>query len=387
MHVGVIGGGPAGLLFARKIKQAYPAWRVEVFEQNARDATYGFGVGLLGQSLKFIERSDPELLAAIHEVAHSASAMGFVHRGETVVVEAGLDGESVAIERIALLNILQSLCEAVGVDLRFQSRVDDIDRLREEVDVLVAADGVNSRVRERYAYAFGASVEPQRNVFAWYATEHLFDPALMIFEQAEEGLVIAHAYQYRPDRSGMAIECDPDTWARGGFGDMTPEAMDARFAEIFAPYLGGKPLLSGTVRVFYPAIVKNAQWSHKNVVLIGDAVRTVHPSIGSGTRVGMRDADALALAFVQHGEDLDAVFSAYRSSRQFGSDLFQRAAIQSIKWYETLEDRLHFDPVTMAFSYMLRTGRVDYARLRETDPDFVRRYEAAPLPALERGAS
>ena len=129
-----------------------------------------------------------------------------------------------------------------------------------------------------------------------------------------------------------------------------------------------------------PVIVRNERWSADNVVLIGDAAHTVHPSIGSGTRVGMRDASVLAEGFGEHGADLESAFAYYRTNRQFGADLFQRAAIQSIRWYETLEHRLHFDPVTMAFSYMLRTGRVDYARLRRSDPEFVRRYEAAPLP-------
>lgn len=380
MDIAVVGGGPAGLFFARRVKLMHPDWRVRVFEQNARDATYGFGVGFLGRSLEFIGRTDPSVLEDIAGVAHAGSAMGFVHKGETVLVNAGSGSESVTIGRITLLNLLQRRCEEVGVELRFESRVGDVESLRQSVDVLVGADGVNSTVRTRYREKFESTVEPQRNRFAWYGTEHPFDPALMIFEQTDFGLVIAHTHQYRADRSGVAIECDPETWERGGFDAMTPEEMDARFEEIFASYLGGKPLLSQAVRVFYPAIVRNGHWSVDNVVLIGDAAHTVHPSIGSGTRVGMRDASVLAEGFQQHGADIGSAFAYYRSNRQFGADLFQRAAIQSIRWYETLGDRLHFDPVTMAFSYMLRTGRVDYARLRRADPEFVRRYEATPLP-------
>ncbi len=381
MKIAVVGGGPAGLFFARSVKRIHPGWRVQLFEQNPRDATYGFGVGLLGRSLEFIGRTDPPVLEDIVAAAHASSAMGFVHNGETVVVNTGAQGESVAIARIALLRILQRRCEEVGVELHFETAVDDIEARRREVDVLVGADGVNSRVRAQYADRFGSTTEPQRNVFAWYGTEHPFDPALMIFEQTDIGLVIAHTHQYGPERSGFAIECDPETWMRGGFDAMTPEEMDARFEAIFAPYLNGKPLLAQAVRVFRPAIVRNRHWSAGNVVLIGDAAHTVHPSIGSGTRVGMRDAAVLAEAFGEHGADLDSAFAYYRTHRQFGADLFQQAAIRSIKWYETLDDRLHFDAVTMAFSYMLRTGRVDYARLRRADPDFVRRYESAPLPA------
>jgi len=380
MHIAVIGGGPAGLFFARKVKQFKPDWRIQVYEQNARDATYGFGVGLLGQSLKFINSADPELLTAIRAVAQSTSAMGFVHNGETAVVNIGPDGESVAIERIRLLQILQRLCENVGVELQFDTCIEDTESIRREVDVLVGADGVNSGVRACYWREFETSVVPQRNRFAWYATERIFNPPLMIFEQTGRGLLIAHAYQYRPDRSGFAVECDPEIWERAEFAQMAPEALDATFHDIFAKHLRGKRLLSGTVRIFRPAIVKNKNWSYRNVVLIGDAVHTVHPSIGSGTRVGLRDASVLAEAFASHGADLARVFRTYRERRRSGSDLFQRAAIQSIKWYESLGARMHFDAVTMAFSYMLRTGRVDYARLRQADPDFVRRYESAPLP-------
>ena len=380
MHIVIVGGGPAGLFFARRVKQLRPDWQVELYEQNARDATYGFGVGLLGRSLEFIGRTDPLVLEDLLVAGVGGSSMGFVHKGETVVVNTGPAGQSAAIERIALLHILQSRAEEVGVELHFNTAIEDIEAMRRTVGVLVGADGVNSRVRAHYQEKFGSTTNPQRNIFAWYGTEHLFNPSLMIFEQTDVGLFIAHTHQYRSDRSGCVIECNPETWKRGGFDDMAPEEMDARFEEIFAAYLDGKPLLSQSVRLFYPAIVKNKHWSTDNVVLIGDAAHTVHPSIGSGTRVGMRDASVLAEGFREHGTDLESVFSYYRTHRQFGADLFQQAAIQSIKWYESLEDRLHFDPVTMAFSYMLRTGRVDYARLRKADPEFVRRYESAPLP-------
>lgn len=382
MHIAIIGAGPAGLFFARRLKQAQPDWQVEVFEQNARDATYGFGIGLLGQSLKFLGRTDPAVLDDIHAAGVSNTAMGFVHQGETVVVNTGPAGESAAIERIRLLAILQSRAEEVGARLHFGTHIDDIEAMRTSVDALVGADGINSLVRSRYQTDFGSQITPQRNIFAWYGTERVFDPALMIFEQTRWGLFIAHTHQFRPDRSGFVIECDPETWQRAGLDEMQDQAMDARFEEIFSAYLGGHPLIAQAVRVFRPAIVKNRQWSTRNVVLIGDAAHSVHPSIGSGTRVGMRDAAVLAEAFDAHGSDLKEVFAHYRHHRQFGADLFQQAAIQSIKWYETLAQRLHFDPVTLAFSYMLRTGRVDYARLRRADSEFVRRFEAAPVPEL-----
>ena len=150
MDIAVVGGGPAGLFFARRVKLLQPGWRVRLFEQNAHDATYGFGVGLLGQSLEFIGRTDPPVLEDIVAAAHAGSGMGFVHNGETVLVNAGSGSEAVTIGRITLLNILQRRCEEVGVELYFESRVEDIESLRQAVDVLVGADGVNSPVRTCY---------------------------------------------------------------------------------------------------------------------------------------------------------------------------------------------------------------------------------------------
>lgn len=377
MRVAIIGAGPAGLFLAKLLRMQSEQIVVDVFEQNAADATYGFGVGLLGSSLKFLKQADEPLYKDILSVSASGDTMMVVHKGKGIVVGTEY---SVGIERIRLLQVLQRHCIDQGVNMFFEHRVDDIDPFRSDYDLLVGADGVNSIVRKTYQDRFQSNITPQKNKFAWYATEKLFDHMSLIFEQTEFGMMIAHAYTYREDRGGFVVECDPHTWSRAGFQDMTKDETRSFCAEIFAKYLDGKPLMAGELTWFTPNIVRTPNWFSEKVVLIGDALRTVHPSIGSGTRVGMRDADVLARALKEHRDDIRAALEAFQSIRQSSSDFFQRAAVQSIAWYETVEEKLNLDPITFAFSYMSRTGAVDYEQLRELDPEFIRAFEAAPTP-------
>ena len=380
MRVAIVGAGPAGLFLAKLLRTLFADASVDVFEQNEANATYGFGVGLLGSSLKFLHEADAELHRNILDVSAACDTMMIVHKGEEVVVGAE---ESVGVERIRLLQVLQRHCAACGVNMHFGRRVDDIPSLKSEYDLLIGADGVNSVVRKAYQERFQSKITPQKNKFAWYATEKLFDHMSLVFESTEFGMMIAHAYTYREDRGGFVVECDPETWARAGFQDMSGEETRDFCAGIFAKYLDGRSLLAGELTWFTPNIVRTPNWSFENVGLVGDALRTVHPSIGSGTRVGMRDADVLARALKAHRSDLRAGLTAYQETRQASSDFFQRAAVQSIAWYETVDEKLHLDPVTFAFSYMSRTGAVDYERLRANDLTFVRAFENAPTPVAQ----
>lgn len=384
MRVAIIGAGPAGLFLAKLLRMQSAETVVDVFEQNAADATYGFGVGLLGSSLQFLKQADEELYDDILAVSAAGDTMMVVHQGQGVVV--GTE-HSVGIERIRLLQVLQRHCDKQGVNMHFQHRIEDVSAFKSDYDLLVGADGVNSLVRRTYQDHFLSKVTPQKNKFAWYATEKPFDHMSLIFEQTEFGMMIAHAYAYREDRGGFVVECDPDTWSRAGFQGMSRDETRIFCAEIFAKHLEGKPLMAGELTWFTPNIVRTQNWSFDNVVLIGDALRTVHPSIGSGTRVGMRDADVLARALDDWRRDIRAALEAFQDNRQSSSDFFQRAAVQSIAWYETVDKKLNLDPVTFAFSYMSRTGAVDYERLRAIDPEFVRAFEAAPTPVAKAEAA
>ncbi len=198
----------------------------------------------------------------------------------------------------------------------------------------------------------------------------------LIFRETPHGVFIAHSYQYSESSSTFLVEVDPDTWRRAGL-DRTSDEESRRYCEeVFRPELGGNQLLSNRSLWFQANIVRNSNWTYRNIVLLGDALRTVHFSLGSGTRMAMQDAIALHRALVQCGEDIPAAFRAFESVRRPASADFQSAAAKSLDWYEGIASKMGLDPVSFAYDYMRRTGRVSHAELRERDPDLVAAYEA-----------
>ncbi|WP_375393239.1 FAD-dependent monooxygenase, partial [uncultured Sphingomonas sp.] len=192
----------------------------------------------------------------------------------------------------------------------------------------------------------------------------------LIFQSTPHGTFIAHSYRFSPELGTFVIECSPETWASAGLDTASDEESRAFCAQVFAPYLEGAPLVGNRSGWFNPEFVTSRHWHHGNVVLIGDALKTVHPSIGSGTRVGMQDAIALAEALAACGGDIPATLAAFERDRRGGADAFQDAAMKSILWYETVDERMDLDPPAFAYNYMKRTGRVSDERLRRIDPEF-----------------
>lgn len=275
-----------------------------------------------------------------------------------------------------MLRVLQQACDRAGVRLSFGARVDDVDTLAREHDMVVACDGASSHTRTTYADHFKPSFERRRNKFAWYGTHQRFHPVSLIFRTTEHGVFIAHSYQYSRDLSTFLVEVDPDTWQRAGL-DRANETESMRVcAEVFADDLGGQPLLANRSLWFEAQIVRNECWSYRNIVLLGDALRTVHFSLGSGTRMAMQDAIALNQALAAHGPDVPAVFQAFEASRRGSSTAFQAAAARSLDWYETVARKMPLDPVSFAYDYMLRTGQVSHDDLWLRDPHFAELYEA-----------
>ena len=278
--------------------------------------------------------------------------------------------------RIGLLKVLQGACRRVGVDLRFGQRVTDLSAFA-DADVVVAADGSNSAVRSMHANAFRPSIEQRRNKFAWYGTHQLFHPVSLVFRETEYGVFIAHCYQYSRDLSTFLVEVDPETWQRAGLDRKSEDESRRLCGEIFRSELGSNELLSNRSLWFQAGITRNESWTHGNIVLLGDACRTVHFSLGSGTRMAMQDAIALHQALVRHGSDIQAAFREYEAVRRPATSNFQSAADRSLDWYETVRARMHLDPVSFAYDYMRRTGRVSHDALRQRDPRFIAAYEEA----------
>ena len=375
MHIKIIGAGPAGLYFAYLMKRAHPDYAIRVFEQNPPDATFGFGVVFSGRALSFIGEGDAGLIDRLSPHMQRWSDQHIVHRGASVVI----DGSSyAAIERIVLLRELQALCRGAGVEVEFNRRVDDAD---EDCDVLVAADGANSAIRDRHAEAFGTQIVDLQNYFAWYGAQRPYPAHTLTFKSTPHGAFCAHHYRYTPSMSTFVAETDAETWDRAGMAAMNDDERRRLTESVFADTLDGKPLITNRSVWRRWRLVKNERWHAGNIVLLGDALRSAHPSIGSGTRLAMEDAIALWRAFDAEGTDTGVAFARYERERRPIRDKLNRAAELSIAWYEGMAAKMSLAPYDLAYDYLLRTGVMTRERLAGESPGFIARYEAARAPA------
>lgn len=373
MKIAVIGAGPAGLYFSLLAKKHDPRHEITVYEQNPQGATYGWGVVFSDIGLAFLREADPDFFDKFVAHHERCDYMEIVHRGTRVQVQGNHFSRT---SRIDMLAVLERACLEAGVQIRHQQRVDDVAQLAAEVDMLVAADGSNSAVRRQYADQFRPAFERRRNKFAWYGTRQRFHPVSLIFREAEHGIFIAHSYQYSKDLSTFLVEVDPDSWRRAGLDTASEEDSRRYCAQVFSEDLGANGLLGNRSLWFEANIVRNERWSHENIVLLGDALRTVHFSLGSGTRMAMQDAIALHQGLLRHPGDVPGAFAQFEALRRPASSSFQAAAGRSLDWYENVAAKMHLDPVAFAYDYMRRTGQVSHDDLRQRDPAFATAYEA-----------
>jgi len=378
VRIGIVGGGPAGLYFAYLMKRHDAAHAIRIVERDPADATYGWGVVFTDIALGFVRDATPELYAAITRNQEVHDAMRIVHRGEAVTLA---NHTFHRMARIDLLRALRRHCMDLGVEIEYGRRVETLDGFG-DCDLVVAADGAASAIRTRHREHFEPTIDVRPNFLAWYGTTALFDPLSLIFRECREGLLIAHAYRYSRSHSTFLVECDPQTFRAAGLDRMSEAESLAYCAEVFRDDLGGAPLLSNRSEWFRYAIVSNRRWHWRNLVLLGDALRTGHPSVGSGTRLAMQDSIALYEACAAGG-DVPAMLAEFERRRRPGSDALQQAAIKSTEWYETVRSRLPLDPVSFAYSYLRRTGRVSHDDVRERDPALAAAYEALHPEGVE----
>ena len=371
MKIRIIGGGPAGLFYAYLMKRDDPSHDIRVFERDPEHATYGWGVVFSDVALAFVREIAPELYESMTHNQEVFDEMAVVHQGVHVTLAHNTFHR---MARIDLLEALHAHCRKAGVDIAFEHRLDDIDAFA-DADLIVAADGANSTIRTRYAEHFGPTLDERPNLLAWYGTTRLFDPLSLIFRQDPDGLAIAHTYRYSRTHSTFLVEVDPATFRHAGLDRMSEAQSLAWCEEVFAEDLQGHPLLSNKSNWFRYTIVKNRHWHWRNLVLLGDALRTGHPSVGSGTRLAMQDSIALFDAYKTCGADVPRMLEEFVRIRQPGSDALQKAAIRSTEWYENLGPKLALDPVSFAYDYITRSGRVDHAEVRRRDPELAAAYE------------
>jgi 2-polyprenyl-6-methoxyphenol hydroxylase-like FAD-dependent oxidoreductase len=352
MRVLVAGAGPAGLYFSYLAKRKHPRWQIRVVEQNRADSTFGFGVVFSDRALEFLRADDPATYDLITPRMETWTDLKVVHRGTPVVI----DGIGfAAIGRLELLRLLQQQAASVGVRPEYETQ------LKEGVknfDLVVAADGVNSTVRGWHD--FGTTVSHLTNKFAWYGTPSVFDTLTQTFVSNEHGSFNAHHYRHSPTMSTFVVECDAETWRRAGFAAMDEAATTRYLEKVF----GHRLVSNKSVWRNFPNL-RNERWVVGNTVLIGDALRTAHFSIGSGTRLAMEDAIALAKALDGGG------LAGYEAARRPIVDKLVAAADASGAWYDRFPEHMKLAPREFAWSYIQRSGRIDPERLRKTSPRFV----------------
>lgn len=366
----IVGAGPSGLYLAYLIKRSRPDYVVRVFEQNHADVTFGFGVVLSGRGLQFLAEGDADTIERLKSRMQAWSNQHIVHRGRTVVV----DGSSYfAIERLTLLRELQHLCVSAGVEMNFGFRAQRAADLA-DCDVLVGADGANSTIRDSHADGFGTQVTDFRNYFAWFGVARPYEAHTLTFRETDGGAFVAHHYRYTPSMSTFVAEVDSGGWVGSSMADMTDDQRRLFTERTFADTLGSQPLISNRSIWRRWRLVSNDRWSFRNMVLIGDALRTAHFSIGSGTRLAMEDGIALWRAFEVEGTDVAAAFARYERERKPVRDKLNRAVELSVHWYEQMGGKMRLQPYKFAYDYLLRTNIMTAERLSRESPDFMARY-------------
>ncbi|MDQ3666498.1 MAG: FAD-dependent monooxygenase [Acidobacteriota bacterium] len=375
MKISIIGGGPAGLYFAILMKKANPANEITVHERNGPDDTFGWGVVFSGRTLATLREADAESHAEITRQFEAWDNVDVVRDDEKISVR----GNSFSgVSRLQLLKILQRRAEQLGVAVLFRSETNDLESSRADCQLLVGADGINSTVRQRFAEHFGPNLSVRSNRYIWYGTNQLFHGLTLTFREYKAGVFSAHSYKFNQTTSTFIVECDPQTWEQAELANMNEADTRAYIEQVFAPDLQGHPLLSNNSKWINFILVKNARWTFENVVLLGDALHTAHFSIGSGTKLAMEDAIALASSF-QHHDDVSDVLLGFESTRKPYIEEYQAAALESMLWFENVRRYMHLSPIELAYSLMMRSGRVDHQELMKRDPVFVAAYEAATL--------
>ena len=373
MRITIIGGGPAGLYFALLMKKRDPAHEITVFERNAPDDTFGWGVVFSDKTLSYLKENDEETHRSITERFEMWDNVDVVHRDQKVTIRGNRFS---GIARLELLNILQQRCRALGFDLRFRTEVSDIEALAESSDLLVGADGINSTVRQRYAESFKPSLSVRRNKYIWYGTNQLFHGLTLTFRETEMGVFAAHSYKFNKTTSTFIVECDEETWTKAGFEQMTDGETRALLAQVFLNDLHGHPLLSNNSKWINFVNVKNEHWSTRNMVLLGDALHTAHFSIGSGTKLALEDAIALYRCFDAETE-VAAALKEFERVRKPIIEEYQEAAYESLIWFENVRDYMSLSPLHFAYRLMTRSKKIDYDNLKKRDPQFIAAYDAA----------
>ena len=365
-----LGGGPASLYFSLLMKKANPGHDITVIERGPRDATWGFGVVFSDDTLHgFMEADAPSYKRIVEQFAYWDKIETRIHGAKVISGGHGFCGMS----RLKLLNALHDRCEELGVNLRFNTDITDPAQLDiDKQDLVVAGDGITSILRSAYAREFGTRMDWRSNRFCWLATTLPLDSFIFIFRRNEHGWWWVHGYRYEDGMSTWIVECSHETWMNAGMDTFSEDDTRSYIEEVFREDLQGHPIITNRSLWREFPVVRNDRLYYKNIVLLGDAGRSAHFSIGSGTKLAMEDAITLADNFRQQGNRVNAVLDAYQQARKPEADRLQRTAVTSLHWFENIGRYARQDAEQFTFNMMVRSKRVTYDNLRLRDPGFIR---------------
>jgi anthraniloyl-CoA monooxygenase len=369
MKFSVIGGGPGGLYFSILLKKARPDYQIDVYERNGPDDAFGFGVVFSDETLSEFFTRDLESYERIRSRFAYWDELDVARDGEVVRISGnGFCGCS----RKTLLNLLQDRCREVGVGLHFQSEIADLEA-HSDSDVVVACDGIGSGIRTRFAAEFGTKITLRKNRFVWLGSTRPLDAFTYFFRSTPFGGMVAHTYQYEEGRSTWIFEMSNETWEKAGFQVENEEDTIRKLSDFFAEELHGHGLITNKSHWRQFPHVTNDRWHHQNIVLLGDAKATAHYSIGSGTKLAMECAIALADSFIEKGSEILDAFNAYEKKRRTKVERIQEAATVSLEWFESMDRHFHRPFMGFAFAVMTRARKVTFENLRIRDSTFTQK--------------
>ncbi|MES2543327.1 MAG: FAD-dependent monooxygenase [Bacteroidota bacterium] len=366
VRITVIGGGPGGLYFSILAKKAMPDCQIDIYERNKADDSFGFGVVFSDETLGEFLTRDTKSYELIRSKFAYWDDIAVARDGEIVSVSGnGFCGCS----RKTLLQLLQQRCTEEGVNLHFEANIDDLSQFKDS-DVIVACDGIGSQIRTQFADDFGTKIALKKNKFVWLGSTKPLDAFTYFFRTTPHGLIVAHSYQYQEGMSTWIFECAEETWSKLGFETENEEDTIQKISTIFKEELDGHPLISNKSHWRQFPAVTNDKWHKDNIVLLGDAKATAHYSIGSGTKLAMECAIALADAIVDNQNDIPKAFEQYEKARRNRVEMIQYAANVSLDWFENMDRNNQHDFMQFAFGCMTRSKKVTFENLAIRDATF-----------------
>jgi anthraniloyl-CoA monooxygenase len=359
------------LYFAILMKRQDPSREILVVERDGPGDTFGWGIVFSGKILSCLEAGDRPSFQQIVDVCEIWDNVDIVHKDERITIRGNRFS---GVGRLKFLSILRERCRELGVDLRFHTNVAGVEPYR-DCDLMVGADGANSAVRRAYQDFFEPSIDVRKNKYIWLGTNQLFDGLTLTFRENEAGHFIAHSYKFNKSASTFIVECDEATWGAAGFDKKNEAETRAYLQRVFEEDLGGHDLLTNNfVRWRNFPLVKNRNWRHENIVLLGDALHTAHFSIGSGTKLALEDSIALAKCFAER-PDVAKALPEFERTRRPVVEALQDAAFSSLLALENIAEDWNLDPLPFAYKLMTRSGRVTHEKLKRRDPEFAGAYE------------